>query len=274
MPRIPQHAFRGVVFETLRSDFGNQWLSLVDAVAAVAANQGVVAKPAESSRRPRLEPADQELLRSVVWQLVSAGIITIGANNSNPDWPFLSVTEYGRKVLAEPDPDSLPYDPEGYVERLLQRSPDLGDVVTQAVGEASRCLSRGTHWAATIMLGVASEALLREVLADVAGAIASDERQRRFVEETSPATISRAFQRLQGVLDSVRVDLPRELEDGLDTTLSGVFGMIRLSRNEAGHPTTVPSVDAATVHARLVLFLEYAAFSTKLRAWLKANPLP
>ncbi len=270
---IPPQAFRGVVFEALRRDFGTQWLSFQQQVASVAAEREFAPTPT-TNRPARLEVIDADRLRAFFWQLVAQGVLTVGYNDSNAAWPFMALTEFGRIVVAEPDVSYLPYDHLGYIALLRRNDPTVSEVVVQAVGEATECFFRGTHWAATIMLGVASEATIRELLEASTEAIQTESSRTKFRNDTSTLSIARAFKRLESHLASLSGDLPPDLRDGIDTTLVGVFGLIRLSRNDAGHPKIVPDADAASVHAKLILFLEYAKYVGSIKEWLRNNPHP
>ena len=175
---IPREAFRGVVFEALRRD-AHQWLALKGSVAAVAAERGFVPAPTGSGQ-PRLGPRDEAGLRTFVWQLIAQGVMTVGLSESNDAWPFLSVTDLGRSVLEGPEVSILPYDHLGYIEELRTRDPNVPEVVLEAIGEAAECFSTGTHRAATVMLGVASEATLRQLISAIASSIEDEGRRKEF----------------------------------------------------------------------------------------------
>jgi hypothetical protein len=132
-------------------------------------------------------------------------------------------------------------------------------------------LSKGSQWAATIMVAVASEAAIRALIETFAESI-EDEGQRVTFRRGTARNIFRSFEHLQARLRSMRRELPPRLNDALDSTLSGVFDVIRLSRNDAGHPSEVPETTAASVHSRLILFLEYARHVAELSPWLAAHP--
>src|SRR2546430_15756761 len=48
----------------------------------------------------RLSNADRELFLEVFWTLFREGIITLGLNDSNREFPFFRLTEFGRRIIA------------------------------------------------------------------------------------------------------------------------------------------------------------------------------
>ena len=109
---IPESRFRSVVFEALRRDFGSQWLGLQQAVAWVATEHGIY--PAlQDTRIVQLDPADEPRLRSTFWQLVAEGVMALGINGGNEQWPWMSLTARGREVVSRKEHSSSPGDPAG-----------------------------------------------------------------------------------------------------------------------------------------------------------------
>ena len=72
---------------------------------------------------------------------------------------------------------------------------------------------------------------------------------------------------LRKVLESRRRGLPPELVDTL--TLDGVGDLLRVARNEAGHPAG-PFIDEETARAHLLLAAGYLDKMTQLRLILES----
>ena len=107
---IPEDRFRSVVFEALRRDFGSQWLGLQQAVAWVATERGIY--PAlQDTRIVQLDPSDEPRLRSTFWQLAEEGVMTLGIDGRNEQWPWMSLTALGREVVATGEQSPVPGDP-------------------------------------------------------------------------------------------------------------------------------------------------------------------
>lgn len=73
---------------------------------------------------------DREKARQIVWELILEGILAIGLNEMNPNFPFVSVTEHGKEVLKSGQ--TLPYDPDGYLKRARASSDTLFVQVSRA----------------------------------------------------------------------------------------------------------------------------------------------
>lgn len=95
---IPEDRFRSVVFEALRGDFGGQWVGLTQAVAWVATDRGIYPE-LQDTRILQIDPADEPRLRTLFWQLVEEGVMTLGTNAANARWPWMSLTAHGRAVV-------------------------------------------------------------------------------------------------------------------------------------------------------------------------------
>ena len=114
----------------------------------------------------------------------------------------------------------------------------------------------GRYLAATVMLGVASERCVDLLIDSYLNAIANA-TQRQAVErkvKRAGRSVKRRFDTLRGEL--IALALPSDLGDALDIQLSGVFTLIRYSRNDAGHPTG-QAIDRDVAHGNLLLFPQY-----------------
>ncbi len=96
---IPDNALPGVLLAALRRDFGSQWPGLTQAVAWIATERGLY--PAlNDTRIVQLDAADEPLLRSLVWELIAEGVLSLGVPGGAQSWPWLSLTAAGRERLA------------------------------------------------------------------------------------------------------------------------------------------------------------------------------
>lgn len=50
---------------------------------------------------PRLSHGDEADLQEVVWDLIVERVLTPGADAMNPQWPWLRMTERGRRIAEE-----------------------------------------------------------------------------------------------------------------------------------------------------------------------------
>lgn len=108
------------------------------------------------------------------------------------------------------------------------------------------------------MLGVASEAAVLEAATSFAGGMPEAE-SKRFLETVNSRkqNFVTKFAVFQDKLRSKKSELPDELADGLELTVHAVADLLRVFRNDVGHPTGRPvGRDDAFVHLRM--FVRYA----------------
>lgn len=210
--------------------------------------------PDYDDRRDALKVSD------VIWDLILQGLVAPGVQCSGMGssalrLPFIHVTDYGMRCL---EADAvMPHDPDRYLDRLEQLvGQQVDDVLFTYVREGLLTFLGGHYLAATVMLGVASEQCIDLLIEAYSQAIAEPTHQLAFQRKVKQAgrSVKRRFDVLRDEL--LVLALPAELKDALDIQLSGVFTLIRYTRNDAGHPTGA-TVDRDTAHANLLLFPRY-----------------
>ena len=78
----------------------NQYEYLSIAVAEVFARREKRAEDLHGSRHAfRLSGADADLFLEVFWELFRQGIITLGLNNSNREFPFCRLSRFGKRLV-------------------------------------------------------------------------------------------------------------------------------------------------------------------------------
>jgi hypothetical protein len=102
---IPEHRLRPIVLEALRRDFGSQWPGLTQAVAWVAIDAGVYPAP-NDTRIVQLQPEDEPGVRGVVDALLAEGVLALGIEGRDGEWPWLSLTPRGRELVDAALPPS------------------------------------------------------------------------------------------------------------------------------------------------------------------------
>lgn len=206
--------------------------SMFSEIARHAASHGFIT-PLERGREP-LVSADEEKARELFWSFIIQGILIPGLNSGNPNLPFFTLTEYGRHILSSPDP--TPHDPDGYLKHLKHIVPSLDPVVMAYVNEGLDCFLRGNYTASVVMLGVANEKLILDLAQTLQQALTGEEATN-IQKVIDRENISRIYEGLKKRLIPRIKSLPSGLGDALEGLLDGVFAIIRIHRNQAGHPT-------------------------------------
>jgi hypothetical protein len=184
--------------------------------------------------QPQLSAADRELFREVFWDLFRQGVITLGLNDSNREFPFFKVSQFGKRILENANTYFF-HDLSTYTTLIQSNVRSINDITLLYLQEAMQSFKSGCMLAATVMLGVASEHSFL-LLLDAAGANAK--YGTRFANAVKERTILQKFRKFKAALDQhVLSDLPPEIKEDLDIDFAGILSVIRTFRNESGHPS-------------------------------------
>ena len=207
--------------------------------------------------------------KEIVHELINAGMLIPGTNGSvtgsDASYPWLTITEYGRKAIKSED--WLPYDPDGYLAELKRMVPEIDDVTFAYIGESVASFNRHHLLSATITLGVASENLMLTLIEAYRDWIKDVVRKDKFDKRIADKWISTQYAEFKKEFVFDLKTLPKDLQADWETYLDGVFNFIRLNRNSAGHPTG-KAMSAKVVYANLQIFADYARFVLGLVRYL------
>lgn len=207
------------------------------------------------------------------WRLVTLGFLVPKLAG---DWGAFVVTESGRQFLADGLEDAhVVLTPVGLARRLAERCPELDAVTSRYAGLAQECFLAGHYHASAVLLGVASEAALERLASSVERVLPKLGTSLRRRGATAASTLDW----LEQVFRSHRKDIKRLLDvaradsrwvDDLPRLL-GTGTAIRLTRNEAGHPSDVV-IDRGAAFGLFVLFPRMAEAAFVTAAALDAVP--
>jgi hypothetical protein len=211
----------------------------------------------------QLHPNDRTLLLEVFWDLFRQGFITLGLDDANAGWPWFRLSRFGQQ-LKEQTPYRF-HDTSSYIAMIKSAAADLSSDAELYLEEAVAAFYADCLLAAIVMLGVAAEAeFLR--LVDVAAASANYKasfepiKKLKFVREKITA--------FQKALAPHLKTLPAECREDLDTNLLGIQSVLRIARNDAGHPSGTPPPAREQVYIHLQLFAPFARQLMRLRGAL------
>lgn len=208
--------------------------------------------PQRSRLDTHLRGEDAETFLEVFWDLFRQGIITLGYNDSNRDFPNCRLSRLGKKLAANQDTYFF-HDIEGYSRVLGQQVPDLDSVTLLYVKEAMQALRAGCLLSATVMLGVATEHTFNLVVEAI---LASPAHGRTFAAVAKERSILPKANKFKALLDANLGILTTEIREDLDTRFAGILSVIRSFRNQSGHPTG-QLIDREQVYVLLQLFPSY-----------------
>lgn len=189
-----------------------------------------VAQEFPQARRP-----DSRQVMEVLWSLVGQGLLYLNYYDRHPsNWRF-QLTAAGN--TAANDQSVNPDSPDQYLQRLKHSVPDASDTVTQYVNESLVSYRNRSYLASAVMLGVASEAAFLE-MAEAFGRWLPPAEGASFLTLLSkPRTSYQAkFEEYRKKLEPRKPDLSEDLADGMALTLDAILDLLRIYRNDAGHP--------------------------------------
>jgi hypothetical protein len=122
------------------------------------------------------------------------------------------------------------------------------------------------------MLGAASEQAVLLLIDSCKDSISDQKEKERFESELSDArTIYRKYAVFRKRMDTLK-KAARDLgfTENLDS-LTGIFDLIRNTRNDAGHPARGNDVDRDAIYSHLRLFIPYTKKIFGLIKWFSEN---
>jgi len=193
---------------------------------------------AVSKEYPEKTRPSPELITQTLWSLLGRGLVYIDISQPAPEnWEW-RLTNAG--VSAAKDEQFNPDDPERYLLRLQSNVHAISDLVLMYASEAVRCYTHGSYLASAVMLGVASEAAFLEMAkASINWLQSAGEKLEKVLNAPRKSYVEK-FREFRKRIEPRKGDLPPELADGMSLTLDSVLDLLRISRNEAGHPTGKP----------------------------------
>jgi hypothetical protein len=244
---LDSEVLRSCILEALRREPKTQFISLEIATARVAQERGLIGASPPDYRDPHLPAESSRRFRETAWALIIEGVLVVGMDDNNAAWPWLSLTEYGEEVAG--NQTTTPYDPSGYLDSLRVVRP-LDDVEERYIPQALQAFRRNLPDAAAVMLGGASEHLIG-VLGEAV--IAADPSIGAGARKKLDGPALATLMWVQTYVSARKSKLPRRLAETLDTTFLGIASLIRITRNDAGHPALAP-VSREQVFVNLQLF--------------------
>jgi len=251
--------------ETVRYEV-NQFRHLTAGVAEVLARRAGTLQQARGYGEPHLSSNDAELVRDIFWDLFRQGFITLGLNDSNDAWPFFRLSHVGGQTLATQSPFRF-HDTSSFLNVVSGEVPDISAEARVYLDEAVAAYFADCLLACCVMVGCAAEA---EFLRLVDFAAASPTFGSTFAPVVQPIFIRQKITKFQECLKPLLEArrLPREAVEDLETNFNMIQSVLRIARNEAGHPTST-QLQREQVYVYLQLFVPFARQVMRLRNALR-----
>jgi len=216
--------------------------------------------------------ASRYKIMEAVWSLVAKRLIYVDYSQSaSSNWKIL-LTERGREAAGDLtlNPDNVP----AYLRRVVSDIPALTVIPRFYLDEALRAYSNECYTASTMMLGVAAEAAFYDMAASFAAWLNNSAGSALANVLAKPTTAYiQKFVEFQKRLAANKGHLPAHLQQNLDLNINSVLELLRLARNDVGHPTGV-QIDRHDAFQHLVIFPGLARRLYDLKAYFESSSLP
>lgn len=207
-----------------------------------------------------LDRQDEDIFLELFWDLFRQGIITLGLNDANRQFPFFRVTQVGRH-LAESQSAYFFHDVSSYERVIRTEVPEINEVTLLYLKEAMQAFRSGCILSSTVMLGVATEHTFLLLLEAVE---ANPAYQQTYASAFQERAILQKVNKFKNILEQNIKSLPPEIKEDLDTHFAGILSVIRTFRNQSGHPTG-KIMDREQTFVLLQLFIPYCKKLYQLR---------
>jgi hypothetical protein len=271
---LTQHSYeevREAVIDILlgRVNVGNMPRHFTDLIDKVTFIFGKRSTPAgltfDPANPPRIHPYDAEFVREVFWDLFRQGLITLGIDSSqNAGWPWFRLSRFGANTLQTKSPYRF-HDTTSFLALVKAEVPDISDDANTYLDEAVAAFYADCLLASSVMLGVAAEV---EFLRLLEVAYANTTHGAAFSAIQSKQKISHKIKKFQEVIKPLLPSLPWNATEGLESYLDAIQSVLRIARNDAGHPSGAKYPEREWVYVSLHLFIPFARQLARLRAAL------
>jgi hypothetical protein len=214
---------------------------------------------------PHLSDHDYLLFQEIFWDLFRQGIITLGMDSSNKQFPWFRVSSYGKKLLEHTQEPYFFHDVSTYEAVIKQNIPGIDEVTLLYLKEAMQAFMSGCMLSSSVMLGVAAEHSFEQLLETIAG---TPKYEPVFKSVSKERSILPKLNKFKSILDQHIGEFTPEIREDLDTNFSGIIAIIRNFRNESGHPSG-KIISREQCYILLQLFIPYCKKIYQLKKFFK-----
>ncbi|MBR9916335.1 hypothetical protein GYB29_01280 [bacterium] len=277
---FPFPKLKALVLEELLNQQQGDHISLCGGVVELAISknlfQGKLGVSAKFQYLDQLDRNDrrnlEEAVREIMWQLIVQGLIVIGLNTTNPNWPNYKITQKGLDYIS--NGDVQPYDPNGFLNDFKSKNPSCSDKVYSYLEEAVLGYNNGLMKSCAVMLGAASESLILELNQAILDGFASSADKQSF-ESRYRYSISSKFHAIESLLQHniSNRNITGDLKEKINSYFSSIFHLFRRTRNEAGHPEILRNIAEDELFLNLRIFGTYTSCVEELKSFARSGAL-
>jgi len=255
---------RSLIWEGIRSGW-KTWNSQTDKpsfdqiwryISELAVQKGLIENKHQGAGQYQIsiKKTSSDRITSLLWELVNQNILYPIINNGNIAY---GLSEYGKRVAKSMAP--IPHDPDGYLALLKKNIPQIDNVVYRYVQESIYTYNMNLLLSSMTSIGCAAEKSLLLLIEAFSNYIPRENEQKSFLTKTKDRFVKTQFEIFRKSLDGYKGNIEKEnkdLTDGIDIVISGLYELLRQNRNSTGHPTG-KEINREEVFACLQVFIPY-----------------
>ncbi len=199
-----------------------------------------------------LDHNDRDLVREVFWDLFRQGIITLGINDSNREFPFFRISTTGERILNNQHSYFF-HDVSTYEQLIKNEIPAIDSITVIYLKEAMQAFRVGCVLSSSVMLGVATEHTFNLLIETIEN---NSKHAPTYKNVNKERGILRRLNKFKSILDTQSNTLSQTIREDLDTHFAGILSIIRNFRNQSGHPSG-HIIDREQCYVLLQLFIPY-----------------
>lgn len=212
----------------------------------------------------RMDPRDVELVRDVFWDLFRQGIVILGRDDMNENWPNFRLSHHARETLAQKRKFSF-HNATSYLKLVRQEAPDICQETEVYLVEAISTYYADCLLACTVMIGVAAEIeFLRLLDAGASNTVHSS----LFAQAIAERQLRQKIIKFQAIIPSLPSAMLKTAGEDVATQINSIQSVLRIARNRAGHALSHRTPSREEVYVLLQLFVHFVGHVERLRKQL------
>ncbi len=221
-------------------------------------------------KKAEIPNIDSRKIMAAIWSLISQGLAFIDYSQPAPENWNLYLTDSGKAAVQ--DSDINPNDSGKYLENLTDRIPQIANLVMQYAREAVITYNSRCYLASAVMLGVASEAAFLNMAESFLKWIPNEKERSNFTNiiENKKQNYINKFLEFRKRVQTYKSEIPDELTDNMSLTMDSILDLLRIYRNESGHPTG-RNISREDAFINLQMFARYLEKIYKLKSFFESD---
>jgi hypothetical protein len=198
---------------------------------------------------------DRALLytQEILWELMVERVLVPGRGRTGLELPDFRLTDHGTEALKREEYN--PYDPEGFLDLFAGEVGPGYETALEYLKESLHSFRTGCLLASSMMLGIASESVFLTFCGKLLEALENHNEHEDFSKILSLNSMKKKQDWVQTKLEKIGRSDRKALPEDMALHLLGIFSLIRLQRNEVGHPQdNIPDVSRCDALGNLYLF--------------------